>query len=79
DIQSVKLHYYLEIGASDERMMALLNLGLSRETAKELHDKLPKSSTIESIGDLEKAIHTANIDSLHAIIKKEITNLLSRD
>lgn len=77
DVQSVKLHYYLEIGASDERMMALLNLGLSRETAKELHDKLPKNSAIVSISDLAKIMHSINLDSLHAVIKKEIANLLS--
>ncbi|MEB6540248.1 DEAD/DEAH box helicase [Serratia plymuthica] len=78
DIQSVKLHYYLEVGASDERMIALLNLGLSRETAKELHEGLPESYIINTVNDLMRIINLPVMEKFHAILKKEIVHLLSR-
>ncbi|WP_027711214.1 DEAD/DEAH box helicase [Dickeya chrysanthemi] len=78
DISSVKLHYYLEIGASDERMMSLLNLGLSRETAKELHDNLPKNMHITSIKDLEFILDPSRQSSIHTIMIKEIQHLINR-
>lgn len=78
DVPSVKLHYFLEIGASEERMMSLLNLGLSREAAKELHDKLPRGVDITSISDLERVLKNFGHSSLHAIMVKEIKHLISR-
>lgn len=78
EVPSVKLHYFLEIGASEERMMSLLNLGLSREAAKELHDKLPRGVSITSISDLENVLENFSQNSLHAIMIKEIRHLISR-
>lgn len=78
EIPSVKLHYFLEAGASEERMMSLLNLGLSRETAKELHDKIPKGIEITSIRHLENILNDFSQNSIHAIMIKEIRHLISR-
>ncbi|MEI7384502.1 hypothetical protein WCU57_10110, partial [Pectobacterium versatile] len=79
EVPSVKLHYFLEIGASEERMISLLNLGLSREAAKELHDKIPKGIEIKSVKDLEKILNEFGQSSLHAIMIKEIKHLISRN
>lgn len=78
EVPSVKLHYFLEIGACDERMMSLINLGLSRETAKELHDKLPQSMNINSVKDLESILNSPRQSSIHAVMIKEIKHLVSR-
>ncbi|WP_410677483.1 DEAD/DEAH box helicase [Citrobacter braakii] len=78
EAQSVKLHYYLEIGASDERMMSLINLGLSREASKEIADNTSKSLMYNSISDLIQLLNSSEIDNVHKVIKKEIEHLLSR-
>ncbi|WJV65448.1 DEAD/DEAH box helicase [Pectobacteriaceae bacterium CE70] len=78
DAQSVKLHYYLEIGASDERMMSLINLGLSREASKEISDNTSKSRMYNSISDLIQLLNSSEINNVHKVIKKEIEHLLSR-
>lgn len=78
DAQSIKLHYYLEIGASDERMMSLINLGLSREASKEISDNTSKSRMYNGISDLIQLLNSSEINGIHRVIKKEIEHLLSR-
>jgi hypothetical protein len=78
DAQSVKLHYFLEIGACDERMMDLLNLGLSREASKEIDEKLPSNISIKSLGDLIDLVKSERISQIHVVIRKEIEHLINR-
>ncbi|EPX8935582.1 DEAD/DEAH box helicase [Morganella morganii] len=78
DVQSVKLHYFLEIGASDERMMDLLNLGLSREASKEIDDKVPSGVPIKNLADLIRLLNSESISRIHIVIKKEIEHLVNR-
>lgn len=73
----VKLHSYIEIGACDERMVNLINIGLSRESAKEIDDNLASNIEVKSTRDLLKLYHSNNLDSIHAINKKELSELLT--
>ncbi|HBV9320216.1 TPA: RNA helicase, partial [Klebsiella pneumoniae] len=78
NVQSVKLHYFLEIGASDERMMDLLNLGLSREASKEIDEKVPSGVPIKNLADLIRLLDSESISRIHVVIKKEIEHLVNR-
>lgn len=78
NVQSVKLHYFLEIGASDERMMDLLNLGLSREASKEIDEKVPSGEPIKNLADLIRLLDSESISRIHVVIKKEIEHLVNR-
>ncbi|MCX0340171.1 DEAD/DEAH box helicase [Acinetobacter radioresistens] len=69
---SVKIHTYLEIGACDDRMMSLINMGLSREAAKEIDEELPNEIVINNIYDLVRLIDSGNLDRIHNITKKEV-------
>lgn len=74
---SVKIHMYLEIGACDERMINLINFGLSRETAKEIDEKISNKIEIRSIHELSMLLQSGILDNLHAITKKEIISIIS--
>lgn len=76
-LANVKLHSFLEIGACDERMINLINTGLSREAAKELHDTLPITVTINSAKDLMRIVNAGGLLNIHPITKKEIDRLFS--
>lgn len=77
DKPSVKLHAYLELGACEERMISLINFGLSRETAKEIEDSTPKDIEIKNIYDLVILIDRGLLSNLHPITQKEVRLLLS--
>ncbi|HBV0799728.1 TPA: hypothetical protein MDM57_005765, partial [Klebsiella pneumoniae] len=68
----------LEIGASDERMMDLLNLGLSREASKEIDEKVPSGVPIKNLADLIRLLDSESISRIHVVIKKEIEHLVNR-
>ncbi|MBQ4890590.1 DEAD/DEAH box helicase [Shewanella sp. MMG014] len=72
---SVKLHSYLEIGACDDKMLSLINIGLSREAAREIERNLPKSFVEVSIYKLVAMLDNNKLDKLHSITKKEIRSL----
>lgn len=74
---SVKIHTYLEIGACDDRMISLINMGLSRESAKEIDDKIDSILNIDSISDLASLLIMKKLDNVHPITKKEIISLIS--
>lgn len=76
DLQSIKLHSFIEIGGCDDRLVNLINIGLSRETALEIDDMLPKSIELNSVNDLRELHRNNYLETLHTITKKEITNLL---
>ncbi|MCL6694838.1 DEAD/DEAH box helicase [Acinetobacter baumannii] len=69
---SVKIHTYLEIGACDDRMINLINLGLSREAAKEIDEKLPNNITVSDIYELISLLENGDLETIHSITKKEI-------
>ncbi|EWH08094.1 hypothetical protein DS2_19126 [Catenovulum agarivorans DS-2] len=75
DLNSIKLHTYIEIGASDERMIDLINIGLSREAAKEVNDKLSANVEIESLHGLLELLKTNKLNSLHPITRKEVLSM----
>lgn len=75
---SVKLHSFLEIGACDERMINLINTGLSREAAREIHDALAKEVQIISSQDLRRLLNAGVLNGIHPVVKKEVSKLLSR-
>lgn len=77
DISNVKLHAFIEMGACDERMISLINMGLSREAAKEIDDKLLPGETIGVSRDLLDLHKGGQLDAIHAITKKEIDGLFS--
>ncbi len=76
EISNVKLHSYLEVGACDDRMIALINLGLSREAAKEIDESLPSGTIIYSAKDLIR-LSSDYLSGIHNVTKREIDNLFS--
>ncbi|XBS69175.1 hypothetical protein ABK905_22345 [Acerihabitans sp. KWT182] len=76
--QSVKLHYFIEVGCCDERMINLINMGLTRETAKEIEDKLHGDHNPISFADLLRLYNEGKLDTLHPVTKKELLYLLNR-
>ncbi|TDW65034.1 RAD3-like DEAD/DEAH box helicase [Novosphingobium sp. PhB55] len=78
DRASVKLHSYLEIGACDERMISLINIGLSRESAREIHGALNEGVEIGSSRDVMRLLNSGALDDIHPVTKKELLRLLSR-
>lgn len=78
DLTNIKLHAFIEVGASDERMIALINSGLTRETAKDIDDNLNKGEKIASSAALLRLYKEGRLDAIHAISKKEVKELLSQ-
>lgn len=76
DLQSVKIHAYIEVGGCEERFISLVNFGLSRETSLEIDRVLPKEIDMNSVGVLRKLYDEKKLDKLHVVTKKEIKNLL---
>ncbi len=77
DLQTVKLHSYIEVGGCKERFIDLVRLGLSREASIEINKNLPSDVTLKSSFELKKAFDEKRLESLHPVIKKEINNLLN--
>ncbi|MCL6417783.1 DEAD/DEAH box helicase [Aestuariirhabdus sp. Z084] len=75
ELSNTKLHTYMEIGASDERMIELISIGLSRESAKEISEKLANNISIESLNYLLKLIENGNLEDIHPITRKELLSM----
>ena len=75
---SVKLHTFLEVGACDERMISLINFGLSREAAKDIHDALPEVVELKSINDLISWFNLGVLSNTHPVTQKEVKFLFSQ-
>ncbi|HCT3694895.1 TPA: hypothetical protein OTU20_003730 [Proteus mirabilis] len=71
----IKLHTYIEIGACEERVISLINIGLSRESALEISRILPKNLGVNSLSDVLNYLNDGTLETLHQIIKKEIQYL----
>ncbi len=76
DLQSVKIHSFIEVGGCEERIINLVNFGFSRETSLEIDRVLPKNVIINSVGVLRNLYNEKKLDELHVVTKREITNLL---
>ncbi|MDA3917091.1 MAG: DEAD/DEAH box helicase [Deltaproteobacteria bacterium] len=76
DVESVKLHAFIEVGGCDERLVQLVNLGLSRETAVEVDNLLKGNIVITSFKSLHSLLKEGALKELHPITKKEIDRLL---
>lgn len=74
-ISNTKLHSYIEIGASDDRMIALINMGLSREAAKDINDNLPSEVDVDSLNSLLGMLASGLLNRIHPITKKELTTM----
>lgn len=72
----VKLHAFMEIGASDDRMISLISLGVSREAALQMHEIVPQGVSIESFSDVARLMNSGALDQLHPVTKKEVMQLL---
>jgi hypothetical protein len=77
DLQSIKVHSFIEVGACDDRKIALINFGLSRETALEIDRVLDPRITVSNVNILRKLLAEEGLSKLHAISRKEIANLLT--
>ncbi len=76
ELSNVKLHSYIEVGASDERVISLINLGLSREAAIEIHGLLGRAIEVRTYSDLIALLESEVLSGMHNITKKEILGLL---
>ncbi|WP_088332800.1 DEAD/DEAH box helicase [Lacimicrobium sp. SS2-24] len=72
---TTKLHTYLEIGACDERMVSLINIGLSRESAAEINDVLQDGVNVEGLNQLLKYIDQGLLDGIHPVTMKEVKSM----
>jgi hypothetical protein len=77
NLTNVKLHSFIEIGASDERIVNLINFGLSREAAIEIDQKLSKKLHINSPVDLLDLLNKGMLQAIHPVTQKELQALLS--
>lgn len=77
DASNTKIHAYVEIGASEERMINLINIGLSREAAKDVDDNLPSEEEVQSSNDLRVLLNTGRLEKTHTITRKELSGLLN--
>lgn len=75
-ISSTKLHSYIEIGASNDRMITLINFGLSREAAKEIDENLPSNIDVESLSHLLGLLSSGVLSGIHPITKKELKSMV---
>lgn len=72
DLNSLPIHSFMEIGACDERMVMLINAGLSREAAKEIDNNLSSGIEISSVKDLMSLYDQGSLEALHGVTKKEL-------
>jgi hypothetical protein len=76
DLQSAKIHSFIEVGGCDDRIISLVSFGFSRETALEIDRVLRKDIEIKSVAVLRKLYDDKMLDKLHVVTKREIMRLL---
>ena len=76
NLQSIKIHSFIEVGCCDDRTVNLVNFGLSRETSLEIDRVVPRKIDITSIEVLRNLYSNQKLDKLHVITQREIINLL---
>ena len=76
DVANIKLHSFIEIGACDDRLINLINIGLSREAALDIESCLPANSSVNDSSDLMDLFNAGNVSDIHPVTKKELIGLL---
>lgn len=76
ELSNVKLHSFLEVGACDERVIDLINLGASREAAIEIDELLDPAIAVKTYSDIVELLNSNALDEIHNITRKELVNLL---
>jgi hypothetical protein len=76
ELSKVKIHSYIEVGACDDRVISLINLGLSREAAIEIDGLLAQAIEITSHSDLIGLMDSDALSEIHNITRKELSGLL---
>jgi hypothetical protein len=76
DLPSVMIYSFIEVGGCEDRIISLVNFGLSRETSLEIDRVLPKEIDMKSVRALRKLYNDRMLDKLHVVTKREIKNLL---
>jgi len=79
ELSSIKLHSFIEVGACDDRIISLINFGLSREAAIEIHNVLPKGIELHSTNTLLELFRAERLSTIHPITKKELLKLLASE
>ncbi len=77
ELQSRKIHSFIEVGGYENRFINLVNFGLSRDTALEIDDVLSKKIEINTIGDIKRLYHEKEFERLHSVTRREINSLLA--
>ncbi|WP_031485827.1 DEAD/DEAH box helicase [Maridesulfovibrio frigidus] len=76
EVVSVKLHAFIEVGGCEKRLIQLVSLGLSRETAVEVHGLLGDGIEVSSFEALRQLYEQGQLAEIHSITKKEIEKML---
>ena len=76
EVANIKLHSFIEIGACDDRLINLINIGLSREAALDIESCLPANVSVSDSSDLMALFTTGNVSDIHPVTKKELIGLL---
>ena len=76
DVSSTKLHSFIEIGACDERMISLINMGLSREAARDIIENVSLETEILSLNNLLTMLVNGELDRVHPITIKELKSMI---
>ena len=58
-------------------MINLINFGLTRETAKDIHEKLDSKIKVPTSSSLLKLFNEGKLESIHAVSKNELKELFS--
>ncbi len=77
NIVNVKLHSYIEIGACDDRLISLINIGLSREAALDIESSLSVDASIDGYNDLLVLYNEGRLGGIHPVTEKELVSLIS--
>ncbi|MBU2878729.1 MULTISPECIES: DEAD/DEAH box helicase [Aliiglaciecola] len=75
ELSSTKLHTFIEIGASDDRVIELINIGLSREASKEINETLADNIEVGSLHKLLELLNNDVLAGIHPITRKEILSM----
>jgi hypothetical protein len=72
DLSSTKLHSFIEIGACNDQMISLINMGLSREAARDIVENISSDIEIFSLDSLLVMLSNGILEGVHPITIKEL-------
>lgn len=77
DLNSSQIHTYIEVGGYQDRVINLINIGVSRESAIQINNTLPADQEIKTHRQLAHLFRTGKLTFLHKISQREIANIVS--